>query len=70
VILVDTDVLVDLLRSYPPAVTWFESLGTARILVSGFSALELLEGCRNRPETDRILRFLASPHRLARPERL
>ncbi len=63
VILVDTDVLIDLLRGYPPAVEWFESLGKARILVPGFSALELLEGCRNHQETDRILRLLA-PHRL------
>ncbi len=58
-ILVDTDVLIDLLRGYPRAVLWFESLGDTPVLLCGLSALELLEGCRNRAETDRLLKLLA-----------
>jgi predicted nucleic acid-binding protein len=50
VILVDTDVLVDFLRGYSPATAWFDSLGDAPVLLCGLSALELLEGCRNRRE--------------------
>ena len=65
-ILVDTDVLIDFLRGYPPATAWFGSLGDASILLCGVSALELLEGCRNRHETDRLLRLLA-PYRIVWP---
>ena len=65
-IFVDTDVLIDLLRGYAPAIAWFESLGHAKVFLSGFTALELLEGCRNRHETERLLRFLA-PHRIVWP---
>jgi predicted nucleic acid-binding protein len=41
-------------------VAWFDSLTDPRITLCGLSALELLEGCRNRTETDALLRFLAS----------
>jgi predicted nucleic acid-binding protein len=66
VILVDTDILVDFLRGYPPSVAWFDSVGYSRITLCGLSALELLEGCRNRNETDALLRFLA-PYRIVWP---
>lgn len=65
-IFVDTDVPIDLLRGFAPAVAWFESLGRAKVFLSGFSALELLEGCRNRQETERLLSLLAS-HRIVWP---
>jgi hypothetical protein len=66
VILVDTDVLIDFLRGYPQAVIWFESLDDTPILLCGLSALELLEGCRNRQETDRLLQLL-TPYRIVWP---
>jgi len=66
VILVDTDVLIDILRGYPPSVAWFDSLEDNRITLCGLSALELLEGCRNRIETEALLRFLA-PYRIVWP---
>lgn len=31
-ILLDTDVAIDLLRQYPPAVTWLNSLGEEEII--------------------------------------
>ena len=65
-ILVDTDILIDFLRGYPPSVAWFDSVGYSRITLCGLSALELLEGCRNRNETDALLRFLA-PYRIVWP---
>ena len=44
-ILVDTDVLVDIQRQYPPAIAWLESLGKKTALaISGFSLFELMDG--------------------------
>jgi len=40
-ILLDTDVIVDLLRQYPPVVAWLDSLGEERITLSGFVVMEL-----------------------------
>jgi hypothetical protein len=57
-ILVDTDVMVDIMRWYPPAVTWLDSLGTEVIGIPGLVAMELLQGCRSREEQHRLEGFL------------
>ena len=57
-ILVDTDVMVDVMRRYEPAVVWLDSLGTEIIGIPGLVAMELLQGCRNREEQNRLVRFL------------
>jgi predicted nucleic acid-binding protein len=59
VILLDTDVLIDLLRGYPPALEWAESLAQQKPVTTGFSALEILDGCSGRKQTDEMLDFLA-----------
>ena len=56
--LLDSDVLVDISRRYLPAVRWFTSLEADSVGVPRPAALELIQGCRNRPEADRILRIL------------
>ena len=53
-ILLDTDVMIDLLRHYPPAVAWLKSLGEEEILLPGFVVMELLQGCRNKAEQEQI----------------
>jgi len=54
-ILVDTDVLVDIQRQYPPAVEWLTSLGLkAQLGISGFSLFELMDGAENRLQMQRI----------------
>jgi predicted nucleic acid-binding protein len=53
-ILLDTDVMIDLLRRYPPAVAWLESLGDEEILLPGFVVTELLQGCRNKAEQEKL----------------
>ncbi|MBU1107343.1 MAG: VapC toxin family PIN domain ribonuclease, partial [Candidatus Riflebacteria bacterium] len=54
-ILVDTDVLVDIQRQYPPAILWLESLGLQTPLaISGFSLFELMAGAENRLQMQRI----------------
>ena len=50
----DTDILVDVLRKHPPAMTWLKSLGEAQILLSGFVCAELIQGCLSREEQKRV----------------
>ena len=59
-ILLDTDVVVDLLRELPEAVTWFESLADEEIILPGFAAMELIQGCRSRPELRMVQRHLGN----------
>jgi hypothetical protein len=53
-ILVDTDVMVDVMRRHTPAVAWLDSLGTETIGIPGLVAMELLQGCRDREEQRRV----------------
>lgn len=59
--LLDTDILVDILREQSSAVTWLNSLPDT-FGVPGFVAMELYQGCRNRADVrdvDRLLKPLA-----------
>jgi predicted nucleic acid-binding protein len=59
-ILLDSDVLIDLLRKYPPAVGWFDALPQdEELVVSGYVVMELIQGCRNKAEQERLQRELA-----------
>jgi predicted nucleic acid-binding protein len=53
-ILVDTDVMVDVMRRFGPAATWLESLESETIGLPGLVAMELLQGCRDRAEQQRV----------------
>ncbi len=66
-ICVDTDVMVDMLRRYAPAVAWLRSLGSETLCVPGLVAMELLQGCRNRAEQQRVEETLR-PYKLYWPE--
>jgi predicted nucleic acid-binding protein len=61
-ILVDTDILIDVMRKYPPALQWLGSLSEEEILVPGYVAMELVQGCRNKAEQDTVLRELRKFH--------
>lgn len=52
--------MIDLLRGYPPAVEWLRSVQSGPMILPGFVVLELLDGCRSRLDTDRLLGFLRS----------
>jgi predicted nucleic acid-binding protein len=67
-ILLDTDVLVDVARGYPPAVTWLSSLDTELIGVPGLVAMEMLQGCRDLLEQRRAVNLL-NPYVLYWPSR-
>jgi predicted nucleic acid-binding protein len=49
VYLLDTDVLIDVQRGHPPAVTWFSTI-TQPLAVPGFVVMELIQAARNTRE--------------------
>ena len=59
-ILIDTDVMVDIMRRYAPAVAWLDSLGSETTGLPGLVAMELLQGCRNREEQQLCLSLTSS----------
>jgi len=59
-ILLDTDVMIDLLRQYPQAVAWLDSLGEEEIILPGFVVMELIQGCRNKVEQGKVERELGA----------
>lgn len=55
----DTDVSVDIVRGFAPAVLWFDALPDVAA-IAGFAYMEVIEGCKNRDEVRRV-RMLLSP---------
>lgn len=55
--LLDTDALIDIERLFPAADAWLSTL-PALPFVSGFAAIELLNGCHSRADHRRVERFL------------
>lgn len=49
-VLLDTDVMIDILRGYPPALAWLHSLDGDAIALPGFVLMELIQGCHSRKE--------------------
>ena len=58
-ILLDSDVMIDLLRQCPPAVAWLDTLGDEEIILPGFVVMELLQGCSNKAEQAKVEKVLA-----------
>ncbi|GCL38418.1 MULTISPECIES: type II toxin-antitoxin system VapC family toxin [Sphaerospermopsis] len=46
-ILLDSDIVIDFLRKYSPAIIWLSSLGDEEIALPGYVAMELMQGCKN-----------------------
>lgn len=59
-LLLDTDLMIDLLRKHPPAMAWLASLEDEEIALPGFVAMELVQGCRNKEEQTKIEKTLAT----------
>lgn len=57
-IVLDTDVMVDLWRRYTPAVTWLTSIPNEEIILPGFVVMELIQGCQNRAEQERLEKWV------------
>jgi predicted nucleic acid-binding protein len=60
--LVDTDILVDFLRSYPQAVAWINQ--QTNLGISGIVWTELLQGAENSIEQRKIFRLLETFERV------
>lgn len=56
-ILLDTDVMVDILRGYEPAKEWLKS--AQEIGVPGLVAMELIQGCQNAREQRQLEKGLS-----------
>lgn len=59
-ILLDTDVMIDILRQYPSAISWLDFLGDEEIVLPGFVVMELMQGCRNKAEQEKVQNALAA----------
>src|SRR6266849_688268 len=55
--ILDTDVLIDLVREHPAAAAWFATLAVMPS-VSGIAAMELTFGCLNAAELRAVRTFL------------
>lgn len=49
-ILLDTDVVIDLLRQYLPAIAWLSAQLSEEIYLPDLVAMELIQGCANKHE--------------------
>lgn len=49
-LVVDTDILIDILRKRPAALTWLAGAGAVPIVVPGYAAMEIYAGVRNARE--------------------
>jgi predicted nucleic acid-binding protein len=58
VYVLDTDIVVDFLRGFSPAMSWFANVSDTDLTVPGFVAMELIQGCKNREDQSRVERLL------------
>jgi len=60
-ILLDSDVMIDLLRQYSSATEWFDGLDEDQeVVLPGYVVMELIQGCKNRIEQDRLQSVLGT----------
>lgn len=57
-IILDSDIMIDLFRQTPPAVDWLDSLGEEEIVLPGFVVMEILQGCGNKTEQAKVEQVL------------
>jgi predicted nucleic acid-binding protein len=58
-VLLDSDVMIDILRQSSPALTWLDMLGDEEIVLPGFVVMELIQGCGNKTEQAMLKKTLA-----------
>ena len=56
--LLDTDILIDVLRGYPPSVEWFSALSETPAVVS-VCVMELVQGCRSKADLKAVEQLIA-----------
>lgn len=60
--ILDTSILVDLLRGFPPAKDWFAGLGRRRVAVTPVVWMETVQGATDREKRAQAIRFLRQFH--------
>lgn len=59
IVIVDSDILIDVSRNDPLAVDFVANLeGTNTVVISSVTAMELIIGCKDKPELFRVQKFL------------
>ena len=58
-LLLDTDVMVDLFREYPHALEWVTARNE-QIVLPGYVVMELVQGCKNKIEQERLEKTLSA----------
>jgi len=56
--LLDTDILIDVLRGYPPSVEWLATLTETPAVVS-VCVMELIQGCRSKADLKAVEQLIA-----------
>ncbi len=54
----DTDILIDVLRGHQPAITWFTTL-TEVPSIPGFVVMELIQNAKNKQEVNQVFKLIA-----------
>lgn len=57
-IALDTDVLIDIWRDKKVALEWLKSLGNEQLLIPGYAAMELFQGCEDKRDLARTQRVV------------
>lgn len=58
-IILDTDILIDILRGYAPAIEWLASLEDEELALPGYVVMELVQGCDSKADLQRLQKFIA-----------
>src|SRR5213593_1194476 len=58
-LVLDTDVMIDLQRAYPPAVAWYATLAEQPAL-PGLVIMELIQLARNKKQVVQALKFVST----------
>lgn len=56
--LLDTDILIDIQRGHPPAVSWFSALQEVPF-IPGIVVMELVQDAKNAQQVQKALKFVA-----------
>lgn len=64
-VLLDTDIMIDILRQYDPAQAWLQYLGQQTILLPEFVSMELIQGCQNLTEQRTLMNTLSAYHNVS-----
>ncbi|OQY45658.1 MAG: hypothetical protein B6242_09745 [Anaerolineaceae bacterium 4572_78] len=56
--LIDSDVLIDILRNYAPAIAWLKSIAKYHADIHIMSAMEIIDGSRNKIDLNHNKKFI------------